>query len=98
MARWPSWLAHTDLYGYAASMKTTIVIADSLLERAKRHGRRTGRSLRALVEDGLQRVLEEERRAPEYRLPDRSVGDPGAPNPLTALTWQDLRDEIYGGR
>jgi hypothetical protein len=29
-------------------------------------------------------------------LPDASVGDPNAADPLEALSWQDLRKEIYG--
>lgn len=80
-------------------MKTTIEIQDSLLERAKRQSRREGRPLRALVEEGLRLVLARAgARAPAYELPDRSVGNPGAPDPLEALSWQDLRDEIYGER
>jgi hypothetical protein len=79
-------------------VKTTVEIADALLVRAKRHARRTGRPLRALVEEGLRHVLERERPQKSYELPDRSVGCKGAPNPLEALSWQDLRDEIYGGR
>ena len=38
-------------------MKTTIDIQDELLERAKRRASQTGRSLRAVVEDGLRTVL-----------------------------------------
>jgi hypothetical protein len=79
-------------------MKTTVDLADSLLARAKRHARRTGRPLRALIEEGLRRVLSEEAKGPAYQLPDRSVGDAGGKNPLESLSWQDLRDEIYGGR
>jgi hypothetical protein len=79
-------------------MKTTVVIADALFERAKRHARRTGRPLKALVEEGLRLVLEAEQKRPHYELPDLSVGRAGAPNPLERLSWQDLRDEIYGGR
>ena len=79
-------------------MKTTIDIADPLLERAKRHARRTGTPLRKLVEEGIRRVLDESPPSKGYRLPDRSVGDPHATNPLTALTWQDLRNEIYNDR
>ena len=79
-------------------MKTTVDIADALLARAKRHARKSGKPLRALIEDGLRRVLQEEAEAPAYTLPDRSVGQVGAPNPLDAFSWQDLRDEIYGGR
>ena len=37
-----------------------------------------------------------ERPGAHYVLPDRSVGDPGGPNPLAAMSWQELRDEIYG--
>lgn len=81
-----------------ARVKTTVVISDGLLERAKRHARRTGRPLRAVIEEGLQLVLERQAAQPRYELADRSVGKAGAPNPLESLTWQDLRDEIYGGR
>ena len=37
----------------------------------------------------------EDERSP-YRMPDCSVGEVGAPNPLESLSWQDLRREIYG--
>jgi Arc/MetJ family transcription regulator len=79
-------------------MKTTIDVSDALLARAKRHARRVGKPLRALVEEGLRRVLESGSAPAGYRLPDRSVGRRGKPNPLERLSWQDLRDEIYGGR
>lgn len=79
-------------------MKTTMEIADPLLARAKRHARKAGKPLRAIVEEGLRRVLDEPAASVGYRIPDRSVGNPKGPNPLAALTWQDLRDEIYGGR
>ncbi len=79
-------------------MKTTVELADSLLARAKRHARRTGRPLRALIEEGLRRVLSGDATPPAYGLPERAVGKPGGRNPLDHLSWQDLRDEIYGGR
>ncbi len=77
-------------------MKTTIDIQDALLERAKRHARKVRRPLRAIVEEGLRRVLSEPRAADAFRLSDASVGDPDATDPLEALSWQDLREEIYG--
>jgi hypothetical protein len=79
-------------------VKTTLDISDALLERAKRHARKMGKPLRAVVEEGLRRVLEAERSTPRYTLQDHSVGKPGGRNPLDSLTWQDLRDEIYGAR
>ncbi len=79
-------------------MKTTVEISDALLERAKRHARAAGKPLRALIEEGLRRVLEAESEPARYRLPHRSVGKAGGANPLEALSWQDLREEIYGAR
>jgi hypothetical protein len=80
-------------------MKTTVEISDALFTRAKRYAQRTRKSMRAVIEEGLRRVLESEAGAPaRYRLPDRSVGTVGAPDPLETLTWPALRDEVYGGR
>jgi hypothetical protein len=75
-------------------MKTTVDIQDQLLRRAKAEAKRGGTTLRALIEEGLRLVLEEP--AEHYELPDRSVGVPGADNPLQRMSWQDLRREIYG--
>jgi hypothetical protein len=79
-------------------MKTTIDIPDALFTRARAHARRSGRTLRALVEEGLRRVVDDEVAPSGFALGDHSVGDKGDPNPLESLSWQDLRDEIYGGR
>lgn len=80
------------------AVKSTFDINDALLARAKRAARKAGKPLRALVEDGLRRVLDDTQVSARYELPDRAVGRVGAPNPLEQLSWQDLRDEIYGGR
>jgi len=77
-------------------MKTTLEIRDELLLRAKSLARRTGRPLRAVVEDGLRLALRYGEREEHYQLPDCSVGDPGADDPLEALSLQDLRAEIDG--
>jgi hypothetical protein len=77
-------------------MKTTLEIQDALLERAKRHAKRVQRPLRAIVEEGLRRVLDEHSTHEAYVLPDASVGDHRASDPLEQLSWQDLRAEIYG--
>ena len=79
-------------------MKTTLDLSDALLARAKRHAQRTGKTLRAIVEEGLRLALSTEVPSKPYRLPDRSTGRAGGKNPLEGMSWQDLRDEIYGGR
>ena len=66
-------------------MKMTIEIHDELLARAKQHARATGRSLRAVIEDGLRQVLAVPESKSNYQLPDLSVGDPNAADPLSSL-------------
>ena len=82
-----------DRYG---DVKTTLDIHDELLARAKRHARETGRPLRALVEDGLRRVLPSARTRTRYRLADLRAGDPDAPDPVEGYSWPELRETIYG--
>lgn len=77
-------------------MKTTLDIQDALLGRAKRHAKRVRLPLRAIVEEGLRRVLSDRPAQSQYALPDASVGEAGAGDPLADLSWQDLREEIYG--
>lgn len=79
-----------------SSVKTTLDINDELFRRAKKLSKRSGRPMRALVEEGLRLVLAQCMEAPAYTLDDFSVGDPQSPDPLESLTWQDLRNEIYG--
>ena len=76
-------------------MKTTLEIHDALLARAKLHARRTGRPLRAVVEEGLRLALSAQPPHPPYQLPDHSVGEAGAPDPMETYSWQDLREIIY---
>ena len=78
-----------------ASMKTTLNIQDELLARAKRHAQKTGRPLRAVVEEGLRRVLSTDSPRERYILPDHSAGEAGGRDPLEAYSWQDLREVIY---
>lgn len=77
-------------------MKTTVDIHDELLARAKRHARKSGRPLRAVVEEGLRRVLDAPAPSIRYRLSDLSEGNPDNDDPLESYTWQDLRAIIYG--
>ena len=76
-------------------MKTTIDVHDELLARAKRHARQAGVPLRVVVEEGLRLVLSGPQAAEPYQLPDLSVGDPNAEDPLEAYSWQDLSEIIH---
>ncbi len=77
-------------------MKTTLDIHDELLTRAKRRAKVQGRSLRALVEDGLRLALAPPRAQRPYAMLDLREGDPQAPDPLERYSWPELRELIYG--
>ena len=55
-------------------MKTTIELADDLVERARAHATKEKTTLRALVERGLRGVLDADERPVAFRLRDASVG------------------------
>jgi hypothetical protein len=85
-------------FGYNCGVKTTVELADALFARAKKHAQRTGQPMRALIEEGLRLVLDQRAAGTHYELSDRTVGNARGKNPLEALSWQELREEIYGGR
>lgn len=81
-------------------MRTTVEIQDQLFARVQKKAKREGRSMRSVFEEGLRLSLEADlaARGEPYHLPDKSVGEPTALNPLETLTWNEIRDAVYGGR
>jgi hypothetical protein len=79
-------------------MKTTIELAPALLDSAKRLARREGRTLRALVEEGLRHVLASRGSRPQFRLPDARFKGRGVQPGVEEGRWADIRDQIYEGR
>lgn len=80
-------------------MKTTIDIADSLIEAAKKAAASERTTLRALIEEGLRAVLNGRRaRMRRFKLRDASFKGKGL-RPGVALTDRDaISREIYQGR
>ena len=78
-------------------MKTTIEIADALLERAKRLAIRESTTLRELVERGLRQVLRESGSATQFKLRDARVGGQGLRSDYEAAGWDRIRDAAYEG-
>ena len=79
-------------------MKITLDIEDALLLRAKEAARAQGRSLSAVVEEGLRQVLASSEQPNRYALPDCSGGDSSPLDPIENYSWQDLRDIICEDR
>ncbi len=85
-------------YQCLGTMKTTIEIADPLLQAARKVARREGTTVRALVEQGLRKVLAEQRQARPFKLRDASVGGRGLLPGAEGLSWEALRDLVYSDR
>ena len=80
-------------------MKTTLEIADPLLDEARKIAARENTTLRALVEQGLRHVVSE-RKKPTKKFKLRKVGFKGeglAPE-FQDATWAEILEEAYRGR
>lgn len=79
-------------------MKTTIDIADPLFDRARRYARKQGLTMRALVEMGLRRVVEDEPAHDGFKLRDASFRGEGLQPEFEGASWEKIRSAIYEGR
>ena len=58
-------------------MKTTVEIPDALLAAARKLAAKNGTTVRALIEEGLRRVVETRRAGGPFKLRDRSSASGG---------------------
>ncbi len=79
-------------------MKTTIELPDDLLEAAKQYARQNHTTLRAVIADGLGRVLAEPKPSRRFRLRDASVDGNGLHAELRDAGWEPIRALAYEGR
>lgn len=79
-------------------MKTTVDIGEALLRAAKRRADREGTTLRALIEEGLRRVLSENVQADGFKLRRVTFGGSGADPAIHEGSWEQVRTAIYEGR
>ncbi len=85
----------TDTYTH---MKTTVEISDPLLAAARKLAAKKGTTVRALVEEGLRRVIDANRQGGRFKLRDRSWGSGGLRPDLRGASWEQIRDASYQGR
>ena len=80
-------------------MKTTLDIADPVLRRAKRLASARGTTLKAIVEQGLRLVLEQERiaKAPKA-VPTVVFTGKGLQEGLSWADWAEIQNTSYEGR
>ena len=78
-------------------MKTTVEIADALLTEARKLAAREGRTVRALMEEGLRRVLKERGQRRRFRLRKVTFQGKGLRPDVGEGSWQRIRELIYEG-
>lgn len=78
-------------------MKTTVDLSDALLREARGIAVRRGTTLRAIIEQGLRRVIDEANRPKSFKLRKVGFGGAGLRAEFRDASWEQLRDEIYRG-
>ena len=80
-------------------LKTTIEMSDPLFKSAKELAQRSQTTLRALIEEGLRRVISDSqvKAKSAFKLKDASVGGKAVLLPEPAR-WQQLEEEHVIGR
>jgi hypothetical protein len=79
-------------------MKTTVEIPDSLLEEVRKLVSREGTTVRALVEEGLRRIIADRKRASVFRLRKATFKGDGLQPHVAGASWERIRDMAYEGR
>jgi hypothetical protein len=79
-------------------MKTTLEISDPLLRAARKLAARERTTLRALVEQGLRRVVAEKQQRNAFKLRKASFKGRGLHPELQDGAWERVRDLAYEGR
>lgn len=80
----------------AGHMKTTVHIPDPLLAKAQKLAEREGTTLKALIEEGLQRVVADRADRPAFKLADGSFNGQGLQPEFAGAGWDRIRAAIYG--
>jgi hypothetical protein len=79
-------------------MKTTVEIQDGLLKAARKVAAEEDTTVRALIEEGLRRVVEQRQSSSRVRLSVASVGHGGLHSDIREGSWEQIRDLVYEGR
>ena len=79
-------------------MKTTVEIPDALLAEARKLAARQGTTVRALIEQGLRRIIGERKQAGTFRLRKATYKGDGLQPGVAAASWERIRDLAYEGR
>ena len=78
-------------------MKTTIEISDPLLEAARQVAIQEKTTVRALVEEGLRKVIEARAQGEGFKLRQVTFKGEGLQSQAAGASWERIREMIYEG-
>jgi hypothetical protein len=79
-------------------MKTTVQIPDTLFEEARKVAQRERITLKALIEEGLRRIIADRKRRTAFRLRKASFKGNGLRPEFAGASWDQIRELSYEGR
>jgi len=79
-------------------MKTTVQIPDSLFEEARKVANREKTTLKALIEEGLRRIVSQHKRRNGFRLRKATFKGKGIQPHVANASWEQIRELSYEGR
>ena len=79
-------------------MKTTVEIPNSLLEEARRLASKERTTVKALVQEGLRRLISERKKKGGFRLRRATFKGNGRQPHIADASWERIRDLVYEGR
>jgi len=79
-------------------MKTTVDISDSLLEEARKQASCERTSVKALVEEGLRRIISDRKRKSVFKLHKATFRGKGLQPHAADASWEQIRGMTYQGR
>lgn len=85
------------LHDIVTHTKTTVEIADELLDEARKVASREGITLRAVIEAGLRKEVRERGRSKPFRLRRATFRGRGLRPELVGASWEKIRDLTYEG-
>ena len=79
-------------------MKTTVHIPDSLLEDARKIAGEEHTTIKALIEEGLRRTIDDRKKKHVFRLRKATFKGNGLHPNAAGAPWEKIREMSYEGR
>jgi predicted transcriptional regulator len=79
-------------------MKTTVEISDSIHEAVRQIAASENSSLKALIEEGLRKVIDARKHRGSFQLRKVTFKGNGLQADIADAAWDKIREKIYEGR